>query len=70
MNHWVQIKKLSICKEIAIVPVWNIILIFVFITHYSEIHPALQQIPAHSTLELCLCWLALDRDIVSHVGAS
>ena len=22
--------------------------------NYSQIHPALQQIPAHSTLELCL----------------
>ena len=38
--------------------------------HYSQIHPALQQIPAHSTLELCLWWLALDRDITSRVGAS
>ena len=33
--------------------------------HYSQIHPALQQIPTHSTLELCLLWLALDRDITS-----
>ena len=30
---------------------------------YSQIHPALQQIPTHSTLELCLWWLALIRDI-------
>ena len=27
---------------------------------YSQIHPALQQIPAHSTLELCL-WLVSSR---------
>ena len=38
--------------------------------HYSQIHPTLQQIPAHSTLELCLWWLALDRDITAHIGAS
>ena len=38
--------------------------------YYNHIHPALQQIPAHSTLELCSRWLALDRDITSHVGAS
>ena len=38
--------------------------------YYSQIHPALQQIPAHSTPELCLWWLTLDRDITSHVGAS
>ena len=38
--------------------------------NYTQIHPALQQIPAHSTLELCLWWLALDKDITSHVGAS
>ena len=24
------------------------------VVSYSQIHPALQQIPAHSTLELCL----------------
>ena len=30
---------------------------------YTQIHPALQQIPAHSTPELCLRWLALDRDM-------
>ena len=39
-------------------------------THYSQIHPALQHIPTHSTLGLCLWWLALDRDITSHIGAS
>ena len=27
---------------------------FFQIEHYSQIHPALQQIPAHSTLEHCL----------------
>ena len=30
------------------------------ISHYSQIHEALQQIPAHSTLELCL-WLVSSR---------
>ena len=30
------------------------------IINYSQIHPALQQIPAHSTLELCL-WLVSSR---------
>ena len=29
-------------------------LIFEMHNVYSQIHPALQQIPAHSTLELCL----------------
>ena len=28
--------------------------------YYSQIHPALQQIPAHSTRELCL-WLVSSR---------
>ena len=40
------------------------------VAHYSQNHPALQQMPAHSTLELCLWWLALNRDITTHVGAS
>ena len=38
--------------------------------NYSQIHPALQLISPHSTLELCLWWLAFDRDITSHVEAS
>ena len=34
------------------------------VDYYSQIHPALQQIPAHSTLEHFACdWLALDWDI-------
>ena len=40
------------------------------VVHYSQIHPALQQISAHSILELCLWWLTLDGDITSHIGAS
>ena len=40
------------------------------IDRYSQIHPPLQQIPTHITLELCLCWVARDGDITSHVGAS
>ena len=47
-------------------------LILPLMKYYTQIHPALQPIPAHSTLELCLWWLALDRDIpvTSHAGVS
>ena len=43
-EFWEFVKK----KEFPIAYLTNL--------HYSQIHPALQQIPAHSTLELCL-WL-------------
>ena len=32
-------------------------------TTYSQIHPALQQIPIHSILNFACDWLTLDRDI-------